>query len=83
MDASTQVDDTIIDKLIQRNQELEKLHYNTLLNSGHKKKITLHDEIQQVTINDELISLRKEFKHLIHVNKQLRNKRIFLTFLFG
>jgi|LauGreDrversion4_2_1035121.scaffolds.fasta_scaffold937099_2 hypothetical protein len=78
MDVSTQVDfDDIntIDKLIRRNHELEKLHYNTLLNSGEKKKrLSLHEEIEQVTINDELMSLRKEFKHVINVNKQLRNK---------
>ena len=74
MDASTQVDLDDIDKLIRRNHELEKLHYNTLLNSGQKKRLSLHDEIEQVTLNDELVSLRKEFKHVINVNKQLRNK---------
>lgn len=74
MDISTQVNfESKVDELIKRNSELEKLHYNTLLNSG-KKKVTLHDEVQQITRNDELLSLRKEFKHVINVNKQLRDK---------
>lgn len=74
MDASTQVDLVIEDiaELSRRNQELEKLHYNTLFNSGKKQ---LHDEIQQITDNDELISLRNEFKNLIHINKQLKDEK--------
>jgi len=60
-----------IEELKKRNKELEKLHYNTLFNSG---KLSLHDEIQQIIDNDELISLRNEFKNLIHINKQLKEE---------
>jgi len=74
MDVSTQVDLSTedIEQLRRRNKELEKLHYNTLFNSG---KLSLHDEIQQIKDNDELISLRHEFKNLIHINKQLKEKK--------
>ena len=74
MDACTQVDlsSEDIEELKKRNKELEKLHYNTLFNSG---KLSLHDEIQQIIDNDELISLRNEFKNLIHINKQLKEEK--------
>ena len=64
-----------IAELKKRNRELEKLHYNTLFNSGKKQQLSLHDEIQQIKDNDELISLRNEFKNLIHINKQLKEEK--------
>lgn len=75
MDVSTQVsfDNNLIDKLIEENEKLENLRYNTFINSG-KIKVTLNDEIQEVIANDELISLRKEFKNQINLNKQLKSK---------
>ena len=77
MDVSTQVDLSTedIEELRRRNKELEKLHYNTLFNSGKKQQLSFHDEIQQIIDNDELISLRNEFKNLIHINKQLKNEK--------
>ena len=77
MDACTQVDLSTEDitELKKRNRELEKLHYNTLFNSGKKQQLSIHDEMQQITDNDELISLRNEFKNLIHINKQLKEEK--------
>ena len=60
-------DSDVIITLKQKNKELEHLHYNTRFNSGK----TLHDEINTVTQNDELISLRNEFKNMIHINQTL------------
>jgi hypothetical protein len=74
MDASTQVDfqsDEFFE-LKKRNRELEKLHYNTLWNSGY---LSLHDDDDEITDNDELISLRVEFKNLIKQLKTERNKK--------
>ena len=60
-------------ELKKKNKKLENLHYNTLFNSG--KQLSLHDEIQQINDNDELISLRKEFRNVIQINKQLKNEK--------
>lgn len=75
MHVSTQVsfDNNLIDKLIEENEKLENLRYNTFINSG-KIRVTLNDEIQEIIANDELISLRKEFKNQISLNKQLKSK---------
>jgi hypothetical protein len=75
MDVSTQVsfDNNLIDKLIEENEKLENLRYNTFINSG-KIRVTLNDEIQEIIANDELINLRKEFKNQISLNKQLKSK---------
>jgi len=77
MDVSTQVDLSTedIEKLTKRNRELEKLHYNTLFNSGKKQQLSVHDEMQLIIDNDELISLRNEFKNLIHINKLLKEEK--------
>ena len=74
-DVYTQVnfENQIIIDLKSQNKSLEELTFNTIFNSG--KILTLHDEIKFITVNDELISLRKEFKNLIVVNKDLKQHK--------
>lgn len=83
MDKSTQVsfDNNLIDKLIEENEKLENLRYNTFINSG-KIRVTLNDEIQEIIANDELISLRKEFKNQISLNKLKSKDRDCCSFCF-
>ena len=71
-DVETQVNlnEEIMNDLINKNRELEKLHYNTRFNSGK----SLHDEIHSVSERDEFISLRNEFKNMVLINQKLKKE---------
>jgi hypothetical protein len=66
-----QIYEAIIIDLRQKNRKLEELSYNTRFNSGRRS--ALSDDIQSVTENDELISLRQEFKNMVLINQKLKN----------
>ena len=74
-DASTQVnlEDDMYEKLLRelkiKNKKLEEVNYNTRFNGG---KLT--DEIKAITVNDELLSLRNEFKKMVIINHKLLKK---------
>ena len=75
MNVSTQVnfEDDMYEKLLKelkiKNKKLEELNYNTRFNGG---KLT--DEIHATTVNDELLSLRNEFKKMVIINHKLMKK---------
>lgn len=66
-----QIYEAIIIDLKQKNRKLEELSYNTRFNSG--RRTSLSEDIQSVTENDELISLRQEFKNMVIINQKLKN----------
>lgn len=66
-----QIYEAIIIDLRQKNRMLEELSYNTRFNSGGHT--SLSNEIHAVTMNDELISLRQEFKNMVIINQKLKN----------
>ena len=69
-DVGTQVnlESEVMNELKIKIKKLEDLNYNTRFNSG---KLGLLDDINE---KDEFLSLRHEFKNLVHINQKLKNK---------